>query len=104
MDLVEATYKATRRFPHEELYCLKSQLRRAAISVPCNIAEGQGRRSPREFIQFLSVAYGSLREVETHILIARRLDYLDEPSSQQVLAIAAELGRLLNGLSTSLDR
>ncbi len=103
MDLVEVTYKATKRFPTEELYGLTSQARRAAVSIPCNIAEGQARRSPKEFLQHLSIAYGSLRELETQLLIAQRLTYLDDQSTARLLEMTSEVGRLLNGLSSSLS-
>ena len=73
MDLVTAIYRATAGFPRDEIYGLTSQLRRAAVSTPSNIAEGQGRQSTREFIHFLSIAYGSLNEAQTQILIAERL-------------------------------
>jgi len=76
MDLVEEIYKITRGFPKNELYGLTSQLRRAAVSVPSNIAEGQGRLTPGEFKQFLGHAHGSLFETETQILLAGRLRYL----------------------------
>ena len=102
MDLVEAVYRATSRLPKEEVYGLSSQLRRTAISVPSNIAEGQGRNSPREFTHLLSIAYRSLRELETQVLIARRLNYLQSVEAAQVMHLAAEVGRLINGLSRSL--
>ena len=75
IELVEGVYKLTRTFPQEELYGLMSQMRRAAISIPSNIAEGAARRSNKEFVQFLYVALGSLSELETQCLIAIRLGY-----------------------------
>jgi four helix bundle protein len=104
MDLVEAVYTVTKLFPKEEIYGLTSQIRRAAVSIPSNIAEGQGRRSSGEFTRFLSIAYGSLREVETQVLIAERLGYLSKQNSIDLIAITSEVGRLPNGLSNSLQR
>jgi four helix bundle protein len=103
MDLVVLVYKATAALPPEERYGLTSQARRAAVSIPANIAEGQGRNSTREFLNFLSIAHGSLREVETHVLIAQRLNYLDEQVTGAVMDLASEVGRLVNGLSNSLS-
>jgi four helix bundle protein len=102
MDLVEGVYKATVSFPREEVYGLTSQVRRAVVSIPSNIAEGQGRRTDPEFLHFLSIAHGSLREVETQILIAERLHYLSSDVRCALLTQAAEVGRLLNGLMNSL--
>ena len=76
--LVEVVYQVTREFPHTELYGLTSQMRRAAVSVPSNIAEGAARNSTKEFIQFLYVSLGSLSEVETQLIIAKRLSYLGD--------------------------
>jgi len=104
MDLVEDIYTASRTFPREETYGLMSQVRRAAVSIPSNIAEGQGRRTTPDFLRHLSIAYGSLREVETQILIATRLRYLAQGKCQDILNVAAEVGRLLNGLMSSLTR
>jgi four helix bundle protein len=102
MDLVEAIYGITTSFPKDERFGLTNQLRRASVSIPANIAEGQGRQSPRDFLRFLSIAYGSLREVETLILIAERLKFLSPAQTEPLMSRAAELGRLLNGLSNSL--
>jgi len=104
MDLVEEVYKASKSFPREEVYALTSQIRRAAVSVPSNIAEGQGRRTTADFIRHLSIAYGSLREVETQILIAARLGYSERGGTETVMNRAGEVGRLLNGLMASLHR
>jgi four helix bundle protein len=104
MDLVEEVYKSSRDFPHEELYSLTSQVRRAAVSVPSNIAEGQGRRSTADFLRHLSIAYGSLCEVETQVLIALRLKYLQQARVDSLMGLAGEVGRLLNGLMTALQR
>lgn len=104
MDLVEEVYKASKGFPREEIYGLTSQIRKAAVSVPSNIAEGQGRRTTPDFLRHLSIAYGSLREVETQTLIADRLRYLGREKCQKIMSLAGEVGRLLNGLMSSLTR
>jgi four helix bundle protein len=104
MDLVEDVYKVSRDFPREEIYALTSQIRRAAVSIPSNKAEGQGRRTTADFLRHLSIAYGSLCEVETQVLIAQRLKYLVEGKVEQVLSRAGEVGRILNGLMASLER
>jgi len=101
MQFVTEVYRATRAFPRDELYGLGSQLRRAAVSVPSNVAEGQARFSPREFHQFLSHARGSLVEIETQLMIAQNLSYLTEDEVEVLLDHAAELGRILNGLIAS---
>src|SRR6478609_7942827 len=102
MDMVELVYTATRGWPKEELYGLTNQVRRAAVSVPANIAEGQGRASTKEYLHHLSIARGSLLEVETHLLIAQRLGYLPNESADSLLVQAAEVSRLISGLSRSL--
>ena len=104
MDLVEEVYRVSKSFPREEIYGLTSQIRRAAVSVPSNIAEGQGRRTTGDFLRHLSIAYGSLREVETQILISVRLQYLSQSNTDNLMQRAGEVGRLLNGLMTSLVR
>ena len=102
MDLVEEIYAASKSFPREEVYGLTGQLRRAAVSIPSNIAEGQGRRTTPDFVRHLSISYGSLRELETQTLIAARLLYLTKERCEDILAMAGEVGRLLNGLMSSL--
>jgi four helix bundle protein len=102
--LVTEIYRATRQFPRDELYGLTSQLRRAAVSVPSNIAEGQARFSRKEFHHFLSQAQGSLVEIETQLIIAQNLGYLPTQQSEPLLAKTAELGRILNGLIASIKR
>jgi four helix bundle protein len=102
MNLVTSIYKASKNFPKEELYGLTSQLRRAAVSIPANIAEGQGRRSKPEFRQFLGHARGSLLEVDTHLEIALRLEYLNPKEHSQLHEQLKEIGRIINGLLRSL--
>ena len=102
MVLLEAVYKASAGLPMEERFGLVAQIRRAAVSIPANIAEGEGRRSRAAFLNHLSIAYGSLREVETLIHAAHRLGYFTQESAQDLLTHTAESGRLINGLSAFL--
>ena len=102
MALVTEVYRYTKDFPPNEIYGLTSQLRRAAVSIPSNIAEGQGRLSPGEFKQFLGHAKGSVFEVETQLLIARDLGYLSDQAAQGLLDRVQEVGRILSGLLNSL--
>jgi four helix bundle protein len=102
MDIVVDCYRLTERFPKAEVYGLSSQLQRAAVSVPANIAEGHGRQHLAEYVQHLSIAYGSLMEVETHIQIAARLGYIDLQTSDSMIDRMSEIGRMLNGLMRSL--
>jgi four helix bundle protein len=104
MDLVVECYRITNKFPRSELYGLTSQLRRAAVSVPSNIAEGRERQHTKEFVQHLAIAYGSLAELETHLQIAQRLNYLDSSQVRRVLEKTSEVGRMLNGLRRSLGK
>ena len=102
MDLVEGVYLATKSFPRDEQFGLTSQMRRAAISVPSNIAEGQGRRaSDAEFVRFLLIAMGSLCELETQLELALRLKILDQQQAISLQSSSSEVGRLLNGLVRS---
>ena len=102
MDLVTEVYRITATFPEKEKFRLVSQLRRAAVSIPSNIAEGQGRATTGEFKQCLGQARGSLLEVETQVLIAENLRFVDGAATQQIHERIAEVGRLLNGLIRSL--
>jgi len=102
MDLAVAIYRATDGFPKAEEYGLKAQLRRASVSVPSNIAEGQGRQSTGEFLQFLGHARGSLLEIETQVLLAGRLGYLPDAKCENLLQLCAGAARVLNGLISSL--
>ena len=98
MDLVTEIYRVTRKFPKDELFGLTSQIRRAAVSIPSNIAEGQGHLSKGDFRRFLGHARGSLSELDTQILIAQNLNYLTKDETTQFLDLIAEIGRILNGL------
>jgi four helix bundle protein len=102
MDLVEMVYPATKEFPREELYGLTNQLRRAAVSVPSNIAEGHARMPTAEFRNFLSIARGSLAEVETQLLIAQRLNFINQQSLKPILAMQVEVNKMTNALNTKL--
>lgn len=102
MDLVEAVYRITRCFPKDETYGLTNQLRRAAVSVPSNIAEGQGRGIGAEFAHHLRISNGSRQEVETQVLIAERLGFTQSADSKALLVLSQEVGRLLSGLRRSL--
>jgi four helix bundle protein len=104
MDLVAAVYRASQGFPKEEIFGLVSQIRRAAVSVPSNIAEGHARTSTKEFQYFLSNARGSLAELETQLTIAHQLAYIDETGINQLLDRLGEVGRILNGLLAALKR
>jgi len=99
VELVTDIYKKTESFPKEERYGLTSQIRRAAVSIPANIAEGAGRYSSKEFAHFLSNAQGSASELETELIISNRLGYLDETSFSQLIAQLERIGRLITGLS-----
>jgi len=103
MDVVEIVYRATQQWPKEELYALTNQTRRAAVSVRANIAEGQGRTGAKEFAHHLSIANGSLYEMQTHMLIAQRLRFGRAEDYPELLAQTADVARLLRGLIKSLQ-
>src|SRR4051812_37096676 len=102
MDLVETVYRITRDFPSAELYGLTNQVRRAAVSIPSNIAEGQGRGIGKAFTHHLRISNGSRQEVETQLLIALRLGYVTEDVIAPALNLAQEVGRIVAGLIRSL--
>lgn len=102
MELVAEIYRVTKNWPKEEAFGLTSQLRRAAVSIPSNVAEGHGRTGPKEFVHHLSIAHGSLCEAETQLLIARQLEYIDDAVLERLLQQTSEVGRLTQGLIRSL--
>jgi four helix bundle protein len=104
MTLAESVYTATSAMPHEERFGLTAQMRRAAIGIPANIAEGEGRRTDGEFVNQLSVAHGSVRELETHVMLADRLRFIEAEVTAPLLLQLGEVGRLINGLARSLKR
>ena len=103
MSLVEAVYRLSKGFPREELYGLTNQVRRAAVSIPSNIAEGQARQSTAEFKNFLSIAQGSRAEVETQLMIAVRLGYLTQQEAEPSLQLAEEIKRMIHALRNKLS-
>ncbi len=102
MDLVTLVYQSTECFPQKEVFGLTNQIRKAAVSIPSNIAEGQGRNTDRDFRHFLSIARGSLQEVETQLEIARRLGYLPSETLLDIIEQSSEVARMINGLSRAL--
>ena len=103
VELVVLIYRHTKGFPKEEVYGLTSQMRRAAVSVPSNIAEGQGRRTTGEFLNYLSIARGSLLELETQAIIAQKLEFLTTPALQEIEIQLTQVGKMLNGLINALN-
>jgi len=104
MTLVSDIYKLTREFPDSERFGLTSQIQRAAVSIPSNIAEGQGRLATKEFRQFLGIARGSLKELETQLLISIDLGYTSQEQAGACIGLTNEVGRMLNALIKALER
>ncbi|MDD3181478.1 MAG: four helix bundle protein [Alphaproteobacteria bacterium] len=104
MSLVTQIYRLTKLFPKEELYGLTSQMRRAAISIPSNIAEGRSKRSTKDYIRFVNIAYGSAAELETQLIIAMNLDYIANEQMATVSNELSEVGKMLNGLVAGLEK
>ena len=103
LNLAETIYAVTAKFPREELYGLTSQIRRAAVSVPANIAEGYGRDNFGSYIQFLRIGQGSLKEIETHMILATRLKMADQSVEAEILSRFDSIGRMLRALIRSLQ-
>ena len=102
IELAVLAYRFSERFPRSETYGLMSQLRRAGVSVPSNIAEGYGRNSRKEYVQFLSIAQGSLKEFETQAILAQRLNYATPSQTERLLSDSEILGKMLTNLIRSL--
>jgi four helix bundle protein len=103
IDLVEQTYKLTKHFPSEEKFGLTSQANRASTSIPANIAEGYGRHHRGDYLRFLSIARGSIAELETHMIVAVRLGFVSKELTEPAWRLAQEVGKMLAGLVNSLD-
>jgi four helix bundle protein len=104
IDLCELVYRASAAFPSHEIYGLTSQIRRAAVSVPSNIAEGAGRITRGEYLQSVGYARGSLLEIETQLIVAQRLGYLDSKEIDKLMELTNEIGRVASGLIRALSR
>jgi len=104
MDLATECYRVTKAFPKDELFGMTSQIRRAAASIPANIAEGQGREHTKEFLHHLSIARGSLMEVQTHLLLAQRVDLLNAHQLNQLLPICERISQMLSRLRQALEK
>jgi four helix bundle protein len=102
MEVAEKIYRLTADFPKSETYGLSSQMRRSAISIPSNIAEGQGRDSTKEFLHFLAIAFGSICELETQLLLAHRFSYLSDQDLQTILVTLTATSKTTRGLQKSL--
>ncbi len=102
IELVELVYQQTENFPKHQPYSLGQQIERSAVSVPSNIAEGRTRHSVRDFVYHLNIARGSLAELETQIIIAERLRFIDADPTKAIFARTSEVGKMLNGLKNSL--
>jgi four helix bundle protein len=103
MDLAESCYRITSQFPRHEIYGLTAQIRRAASSIPANVAEGVGRENTGSFIQHLRISQGSLKELETHLILAQRVGLLEENSLKPLLGACETLGKMLRALIRSLQ-
>ncbi|MBW2077998.1 MAG: four helix bundle protein [Deltaproteobacteria bacterium] len=103
MELAEECYHITRGFPKEEMFGMTSQIRRSSAAIPANIAEGWGRSGTKEYIQFLRIAQGSLKELETHLILSQRVGLLEKEKSNRLLAKCNDLGKMIRSLIGSLQ-
>jgi four helix bundle protein len=103
MSLAKEIYLFTESFPQHEIYGITNQMRRSAVSVPSNIAEGHGREAPKEFARFLRIARGSLSELQTQLYLSTDLNYGDNTQFNNLMAASEEIGRMLRGLQNTLD-
>ena len=104
MDLAVECYRLTKGFPNEELFGMTSQIRRAAAAIPANTAEGQGRNHTKEFLRHLSVARGSLMELETQLMLSQRVGLLDQAKTTPILTLTERISRMLTGLRKALEK
>ena len=103
MDMTESLYRKVKKLPKEETYALGDQMRRAAISIPSNIAEGFGRNSKKEYLQFLYIANGSVSELETQLMLCVRINYLKESEIQSILTLLSEIGKIIMTITKKLN-
>jgi four helix bundle protein len=103
MEIARACYEITKMFPKEEVYGMTSQIRRSAVSIPANIAEGYGRDSRGEYVQFLRIAQGSLKELETHLILAEQVKLTALDSTAEIQSQCDEVGRMLRSLIRSIQ-
>ena len=104
MDLVAEIYSLLKFLPHEEIYALSGQMKRAAISIPSNIAEGYGRYATKDYVRFLSIARGSKLELETQLEICIMLKYLQRSQTQKAFVLCSEVGKMLNSIIASINQ
>jgi len=104
MDLTALVYQTTKKLPKDEMYSLTNQMRRAAVSIPSNIAEGHARHSTKEFIHFLRIAQGSKAELETQLLLCLKIGYLADTDTEGIVSLLQEIGKMLNTLIAKLGK
>jgi len=104
MDVAQECYRVTKAFPREELFGMISQIRRAAAAIPANIAEGQSRDHTKEFLHHLSIARGSLMELETHLILSQRVNLLSQADIENLLQMTDRISRMMSGLRRSLQK